>query len=341
MFYLFHGPDDFSAGEALNKLREAGPFTHNVDTFDGETADVATIRNACETLPFLADQRLIIVRGLPQRKRGAAVTGADAPAAEPAPTVKGRKRAGNDPKAFVAALAAAAESLPETTVLVVLIPEKLESGDPLVKVARAQGKEQFFDAPKGPALEDWLVRRAKADGTTLTRQAAELLVTLMGDDTRALAGEVDKLRTYVGPGGSITPEHVRLLTARSASARTFDLTDALARGQRSRAIALLHELLEQGESPLGILALTAYQTRVLMQVKDLAGQGLRTMAICQQAGLAPFVVDKSLAIARQLTMEQLAATHHRLLEMDTALKRSRMNPEMALDLLMFEFGRTA
>ena len=54
--------------------------------------------------------------------------------------------------------------------------------------------------------------------------------------------------------------------------------------------------------------------------------------------MAPFVVDKSLGMVRQFTFAQLEAAHRSLLEVDTALKSSRMTPEMALDLLVVEFG---
>jgi DNA polymerase-3 subunit delta len=101
---------------------------------------------------------------------------------------------------------------------------------------------------------------------------------------------------------------------------------------------LLHELLAAGESPLGIVALTAYQTRTLMQVKALAERGLRPQQIASTAGMSPFVVEKSMALARRFTIAQLEAAHRSLLEIDTGLKRSRMTPEMALDLLVVEFG---
>jgi DNA polymerase-3 subunit delta len=133
-------------------------------------------------------------------------------------------------------------------------------------------------------------------------------------------------------------EDVRALTPASRQARAFDLTDALAQRDRQRALALLHELLASGESPLGLVALTAYQTRTLMQVKALAERGLRPQQIASTAGMSPFVVEKSLALARRFSFGQLESAHRALLEIDTGLKRSRMTPEMALDLLVVEFG---
>jgi DNA polymerase-3 subunit delta len=132
---------------------------------------------------------------------------------------------------------------------------------------------------------------------------------------------------------------VQLLTPVARQSRVFDLTDALARRDRPHALELLHELLANGESALGIVALAAYQTRTLLQVKLLAERGMGAGQIAQVASLIPFVAEKSLPLARQFSTSQLEDAHRALLEVDTALKRSRMSPEMALDLFILEFSR--
>jgi DNA polymerase-3 subunit delta len=184
------------------------------------------------------------------------------------------------------------------------------------------------------------MRRARAAGSDLTPAGAHLLAASGSESLWALAGEVEKLSTYVGRGGKIGPEEVRVLTPASHHSRVFDLTDALARRDHGRALALLHELLESGESPFGIVALTAAQTRSLIQIKVLSERGpkRRVAEIAQIAGIAPYVVEKSLPLARQFSLLELQATHRRLRDIDASLKRSKMTPEMALDLLVFEFG---
>jgi DNA polymerase-3 subunit delta len=297
-------------------------------------------------MPFLSERRLVVIDGLPKRRREQANEAGDAgeplTASQnpPKPPPKGRKAPrGPDPKAFVAGLANHAERLPETTVLVVMVEELLEQSHPLVDTAERNGRLRAFVPPKGPQLEAWAVRRAQAHGTRMDTAAARLLATLIGSDLRALAGEVEKLATYAGPEGQIGVAEVRLLTQALEQARVFDLTDALARRDHARALALLHELLDAGESPLGIVALTASQTRLLLQVKALADEGMRAAQIAQTAGLAPFMVEKAFPLVRQFSFAQLDAAHHALLEVDTGLKLSKMTPEMALDLLVVGFGR--
>lgn len=347
MFILLHGPDEFSAHEELARLHATGGFEHNQDTFSGADADLATIRNICDTMPFLSEKRLVVLEGLPKPKRGAkdeddeTTDGKDEKEPQQAPA-SGRGKKGKDsalgPRAFAQALADYVPSLSETTVLVVLVPEVLEATHPLLKAAQRHGSVKTFTPLRGSQLEDWLARRARAREAKLTPDAARLLVNTVGDDLRLLAGEVDKLSTYVGAGSSIGTAEVQLLTPVARQSRVFDLTDALARRDRPRALELLHELLANGESALGIVALAAFQTRALLQVKLLAERGMGAWQIAQAAGLAPFVAEKSLPLARQFSISQLEDAHRALLEVDTALKRSRMTPEMALDLFILEFA---
>ncbi|HEX9412183.1 MAG TPA: DNA polymerase III subunit delta [Ktedonobacterales bacterium] len=358
MFYLFHGPDEFTMREELARLRSGGGFELSQDVYPGGEVSLATITATCDTLPFLSARRFVVVDGLPKRRRaskeqetapgdqsgdrgaGATAPGsaADGRSRKGGARLKGGAGSGADPKAFTQGLAEYVRRLPETSVLVVLADEELEASHPLLLAAQRFGQARAFQAPKGAQLETWLARRAAALHAQLAPDAARLLASYVGADLRQLASELEKLATYVGDDNVISAEVVRLLTPTTQQARIFDLTDALARRDRPRALALLHELLEAGESALGIVALMAHQTRSLIQVKALAERGLRPVQIAQTAGMAPFLVDKSLALARQFTAAQLAAAHHALLEADTALKLSKLTPEMALDLFVVEFG---
>jgi DNA polymerase-3 subunit delta len=354
MFILLSGKDEFSANEELTRLRASDDFGYNQDTFAGEGADLAAIRNACDTMPFLAEKRLVVVEGLPKprKRKGGAEDGDEEDGADedadkdlPEPPVakgkRGKKAAttGLTPLAFAKGIADIVPSLPETTTLIVLVPDELKADSPLMQAARRHGKSHVFTKPSGTQLDDWVIRRARTQKRRVTPEAARMLVESLGDNLRMLAGEIDKLGTYVGEGREIGAEDVRALTPIARQSKVFDLTDALGRRDTATALALLHELLAQGESPLGIVALTAFQTRALMQVRLLSDRGMPAHQIAATAGLAPFVVDKSLRLARRFTFAELETAHRRLLEIDTALKRSRMTPELALDLLVLEFGK--
>lgn len=361
MWYLFHGTDEFSAREALAALRAEGDFGYNQDMFKGNEVSLAALIATCDTYPFLSEQRLIVLEGLPEKqsgKKGASAASAEAEKAHPetaataesaqttqqtAPKKKGgaaqKSRAtGPDPKAFLAGLVEYLPRLPETAILAVVIDDALEASHPLMQAAKHGGKVRQFTLPSGPALEQWIVERAQKRGCTITPDAARALAIYAGRQMRLLAGELDKLATYAGPGGRIDAASVRLLTPVAQQSRIFDLTDALARNERAHALTILHELLDHGEAPIGLTAFIGSQVRTLLQVKDLSERGMRAQQVAEAAGLNPFVVGKTLPLVRRFSFAQLKAAYRAVLGVDSALKRSRMPAELALDLLVIEFG---
>ncbi|HET8842961.1 MAG TPA: DNA polymerase III subunit delta [Ktedonobacteraceae bacterium] len=346
MFYLLHGNDEFTCREQLKKLRQQGDFAYNQDRYIGGEVSLATLTATCNTFPFLSEQRLVILEGLPKKRRGEdASTSSSANAGEESPEkpAKGRKKrggkSGTESRAgFEKGLAEAVSGLPETTVLIVLVDEELAASSPLLKAAQDHGKIIQSTLPKGAALESWIKKRAQESGVKISGEAVSLLADFIGNQLRLLANEIDKLATYIGPGKTIEGEHVRLLSAEVQESRVFDLTDALAQRNRTKALNLLHDLMADGLHPLALLPTITSQVRNLLLVKELAANGLRTAQIASAIGSPPFVVEKSLRNIGKFSTTQLENTYRRLLETDAALKRSRLSPEMALDLLVVQFG---
>jgi len=351
MFYLLHGDDEFTSREHLKKLRHQGKFDYNQDTYNGGEVTLATITATCNTFPFLTEQRLTVVEGLPKKRRGEStekttpgiVTTADeaAPSSKGGKAKKSKKSAKNNTETragFEKGLAEYIPSMPDSAVLILLIDEVLDSNNILVKAASEHGQIIQSTLPKGLAIESWLKKRAQSIGVTLSPDAAALLANLIGNQLRLLANELDKLATYVGDGATITVDDVRKLSAHVQEARIFDLTDALAQRNRTQALNILHDLLADGEPPLKLISTITTQMRSLLLVKELSQKGMRSAQIATTIGVAPFVADKALRQVGKFTPAQLEGAYRQLLATDATLKRSRMTPEVALDLLVISFA---
>jgi DNA polymerase-3 subunit delta len=342
MFYLLHGNDEFTHREHLKQLREQGNFEYNADTYSGAEVDFATITTTCDTYPFLSEQRLVVVEGLPKRGRSEAAAGSGGETAAVETRKKRGKKGGKastlSRAGFEKALAEYVPLLPESTVLVVLVDEVLDANNTLLKAAQAHGQIILSMLPKGAGLESWISKRAKSIGVAISPEAASLLANYIGSQLRLLANELEKLATYVGERKTITADDVRKLSAQVQEARIFDLTDALAQRNRKQALDLLHELLVDGEPPLRLISTITSQIRTLLLAKELSQKGMRAAQIASTIGVAPFVAEKALRQVGKFSMAQLEQAYRQLLATDAALKRSRMTPEMALDLLVVAMG---
>jgi DNA polymerase III delta subunit len=78
---------------------------------------------------------------------------------------------------------------------------------------------------------------------------------------------------------------------------------------------------------------------MIIQFKDLATRGQTVDAAREVLHLHPFVAQKTWAQAANFSLPQLEAIYHKLLDADLAMKTSRSEPVVALDLLVVELTK--
>ncbi len=113
--------------------------------------------------------------------------------------------------------------------------------------------------------------RARALGLRFDPDALELFVLQTGGDSRQIDNELEKLDLYLGPDRrEVAPADVRLMVPSSRAGVVFELGNALAARDLDAALALVDQLLFQGETPIGILLVAVIPTvRNLLLAKDL------------------------------------------------------------------------
>ena len=314
MFYVFHGENVLEQEEALSALladEAAGEFADlNTDVLTPPVAP-DDLRRASDTLPFLGERRVVLVR-------------------------RALKRA-ND--AWLEKVMAYLPKVPGSTLLVFLESEKLPARHPVLKLAKAEGAEvRHFSRPDPRReLPRWIRKRVAHHGGQIEQGAVALLVRNFGARVRQLDQEIQKLLLYHGGAGTITVDDVRTLIPYVQSADViFDLVDALGRRQPRTAAHHLHRLLETGEHPLGLFGMIVRQYRLLIQVRWLLERNATERDIARRLDLHPYVAKKTRRQATFFTHEQLRRAYDLLTESDLAIKTGRLTPEAALDLLVAE-----
>lgn len=336
MFYILHGDDDLALDQALDKLKKhaAAAADMNTHLFTGAQVTMAELRHACDTIPFLADFRLVIVRGLLERLAPPRRSRDQEPAAKEDPAWK---------SAFLTDLLAYLPQLPSTTRLIFLERTSLDPSHRVLKLARELGlkADTHLIERKRPAageLPGKIGLAVKTKKGEISTEAARLLANLIGSDMRLVESEIDKLLAYAD-GRPISVQDVQLLVSQAREAVIFELTDCLARRETARALRIVHHLFEDGKEPLFVLSMLARQIRILMQVWGLRSQGLGQHEIASRLGLHPFVVEKALAQVGAFSMEQLQAAHRRIVSADWTIKTGEIEPPLALDMLVVDLSR--
>lgn len=333
MFYILHGEDEFSRSETLadlkRKLGDPAWLDLNTTILDGRKLTLEELQHACDAIPFFGDRRLVMVEGLLTRL-------------EPRGDDSGDKAERNS---LADRLIAYLGRLPETTRLIFLEYKTLSKNNPILKYASKSGKDRAFVREFQPLKKDdiagWIQKRVKAKGGSIHPAAVAQLEAYLGNDLRLLDQEIEKLLTYLNGERAISEADVQRLVSSVREASVFEMVDAVAARDRRRALSLLHGLLEDGQAPLYLLAMLVRQFRILIQLRELSGQGAGPEAIRAKLGLHPFVVEKGLRQARNFNLAQLDLIYDRLLATDAAIKTGRTDPVLALDLLVANLTESA
>ena len=329
MFYIFHGNDEFSRSEALAgfKARLGDPAMADLNTthLDGQRITFSELTHTCDTIPFMAHARLVIVENLLTRLAGRRSRG-------------GKAQVSQRDQEFLDALLTYLPHLPETTRLALVEDQPLADTHPIIKLAQTEkrGYVREFRAPdeRSGGLESWIRERATKKGSEIQAQAAHELAVYVGNNLRLLDAELEKLAVYVDGQRPISVKDVHRLVPYVHKANIFEMTDALGRRDGPRASQLLHRMLDGGHEPLYLLGMVVRQFRIMLQAKDLAAQGVHPNDIPTRLGIHPFAARKGLSQAAKFSMDQLETIYRRLWETDLAIKTGQMEPVLALDLLV-------
>ena len=180
MIYLIYGEDSLSVEETLASLRvDSGPdelYDVNTTTLNGASVSMAELEAAWSTIPFMADKRIVVVRGLlarMERGRGGSSRSRDA---------------GGEWSDIGERLA----HVPETTELI-FVDAAVNRGNPLLRPIRSVAQVHEFRLPSVRDMPGWVRQRADKLGASIEPGAVSALVDAIGNDTRLVDSELRKL----------------------------------------------------------------------------------------------------------------------------------------------------
>ncbi len=330
MLHILIGEDDYSIRQALGEIKkgigDATALMTNTTVLDGRQVTLEQLRGACETVPFLAEKRLVIVEGLFERYEPAGKTGK-----------KKSSRPSDKPEEYQA-IVEAIKKLPPFTELV-LLGGGVKAGNPLLRELSAVTKVKHFPRLKELQLRQWLERRVSGAGGSISTQAAALLVRFVGNDLWTMAGEVDKL-TQFAAGRRIEEADVKAVVSYAQEANVFAMVDAILEFRAGVAQELLQQLFRQGAAPAQLLTMLARQVRIIFQVKEMRDRGKARGEIQSRLGLtSDFLLRKAWDQADKYSLARLREVFHKLLEADLSIKTGKLDGEIALDILVAELGQ--
>lgn len=353
MLYILAGQDDFSLAQSLEEIkREIGEpisLATSTTTLDGQQVTLDNLKIVCETAPFLTGRRLVIIRGLlerfevrgranrrPRTRSSRSINGAiRQPPASPSPEGASSPPTESKPADEYKLFGSCITQIPDTTILV-LIENKITSNNPLLKALADKAVVKSFPLVRGTKLSQWVQKRVKEEGGSISPRAVDLLARFVGSNLWIMGSEINKLVLFAS-GRRIDDEDVKMVTSYAQQTNVFAMVDAIVEFKAKLAEQLLQQLLQRGAAPAYLLTMLSRQVRMIFRARELRNQGESQTEIQSKLGLsAEFALRKTLEQASRYSLPRLKEVYHQLLEADLAIKTGKYDGELALNILVAE-----
>lgn len=315
---LVAGDETYLVDKALAAVLERVLTAPGADQFDLEKRDaaeltVADLESVVSTMPFVNDRRVVVIKNVTEL---------------PAET---RDRV----KELL-------ESEPRGLCLIGTGGSSMRGN--LYQIWEKHGARIVCELPKkSPKSKTadfdfarWLTGRAKQDfGKTLDKDASAALAELAGE-LQPLYAELEKVAMYVGDAERITLADVEAVCTGGAIGTVWEWCDAVGARNTDRALELLKELLDAGESAYRLVPLLATHFCRLGIVVGLPSKDPNAI-MAALPGRSWYGMAKGLAEqARKHTPESVARAMDLLAEADLMLKSTSHGEEFVLHRHLLE-----
>jgi DNA polymerase-3 subunit delta len=293
----------------VNGLVDAQERMTGLLSLEGGQAELAEVLDELRTVPFLAARRVVVIK---------------------------------EADSFVSRNRSALEKYfakPSTTGVLVLTVGSWPKTTKLAKKLAKVGELIEVVPPKRHELPALLTRYAReASGKALDREAAQLLVELVGEDLAQLRNEVDKLALFAGRDKAITSGHVESLAGHNRIYGAFEVIEAMMAGQPMQAIRRLRNMFAEDRSAeYTVVGAFAYHLRRLFNAKAMLQKGESPGVVAQKARIWRDK-DRFFAQLRRTSLEQLAGYIEQLAGIDHAVKTGQAKTQVALEQLVLRLA---
>ncbi|MES2854830.1 MAG: DNA polymerase III subunit delta [Bdellovibrionota bacterium] len=303
--YFLYGDETYLIDEALAQLENSalgdGLRDFNLNTYYGSEVKPEQIRDAVETLPMMAQVRVVVV-----------------------------KEAHELNEKDWDALSPLVEN-PVPTTAFICVATKIDKRKKFIKRFLEAGVVVEFKRPYDNQIPEWVKSIAKKHGVQLSAGGVDMMQQLVGSNLADIDNEMKKLAQYLGEKKKAGEDEVMKVVSHVKLDSVFELTDAIGTQDRAKALTCLANLLDHGQNEVGILALVSRHVRILKLVNEGMREGLAGQKLSARAGVSPYFLKSYVGQARSWNERKIDDTFQALLDTDRALKSSSVAPHIWLE----------
>jgi len=296
--------DPFLAEEAIDRFVQThiDPAIKDLAyaAYYADEADPAEIVLEAQSVPFLAERRVILVRNAERYL----VETAAGPLLD-----------------YIEA--------PVDTAVLLLLASRVDKRTRFYKLCEKVG--QIVECPQLTEREvaQWVREKVASLGKTIEPVAVQAIVSRTGTHLSDVSNAVALLSNFVGNQPAIREEDVRAACADVAEEEVWALTDAIAGSDMGAALSALRRLIELGKAEDELMGIINWLLRSAYAV---------AVADQQEPKLSPFVAKKVTPLAGKLGLKKLRDAFSLCNETHYMMRSTGVNASLALELLVVKLA---
>jgi len=308
--YYFFGEDSYNLSSTLHTLEETfKPLLlseFDKETIYSEDRSITDILGLATSFPFGSEKKLIIIKE--------------------AEKIKDKKPL-KDYAAFPA----------EFTVLAFFHNGSITnlSSEPF-KTLDASGYLYEAKELKGKNLIDWLISIAEEKGKKLSDENAQVLVDIVGENRNMLEDQLEKICVFLNKEKEITIESIQHVSSELKQFNIFDLQNAIGLKDKSKALTVAYNLLDNGAEPTFIITMLTRYFTGLAKITELQTKNIPVQEAARIVGTHHFYYPNYIKARKLYSDEKLVEVFRALLKADVSVKTTTSDNKTIITLLIAE-----
>ncbi len=283
----------------------------NFDIFEGKNVNISKIIDACDTMSFMSDYRVVILKN----------TGL---------IYDAKKDDTNKLENYL-------HILPKTTILI-FIEEKIDKKLKIFKTISNIGTFHKIDVLSENELVNWILSIFKDNNKNISTKEALYIIRNIGFNMEILLNEINKLISFKSSGTKITINDIDNICTKSIESKIFDLINFISNKDMANAIKIYKNLIINKTSPFVILNMISRQFRIILQTKYLYNKNYSINNIASELELRDFIVKEAIKQSKNFSIKILLQAINECLEIDNNIKTGKIIDEIAIELLIIKYS---
>lgn len=295
----------------------------NISTLETDNITMDNIVNACETTPFMSDYKIVHIKSPDFIKK----TGRNAANENEAPEKANESGISME-------LAEYLKDIGEGIIILITFDGEIDLKSKLTALSKNSGTIVGLNELRGAELQKHVEEMFEKKGKSISRSDLVYFISEVGNSLLQIENEVEKLCSLNIESAIITRDDIDRIVSKTAESNIFKMVDNISKKDAPKAVSILNTLLFQREEPAKILGMIIRQYRLLLNIKLNMEAKTPVEKLKSSLKLRDFAFQNLMKLCGLYTDASLKKALECCLCTDSDIKNSRVNPDLALELLI-------